>query len=69
MKAIAIIAAALLMLSGAHLTLRLAGQPVAVPLPVLALAAEMAAAVVLCGLIRRAARDFPIPSPLPWRTA
>ena len=69
MKAAAIIAALLIMLSGDHVTMRLSGYPVAVPLPVLFLGAELAAAAVLCWLIRRAACSFPTPSPSSWRTA
>jgi len=54
-KAAAVTLAALLLLSGIHVTVPLAGYPVAVPLPVLALAAELAACAVLGWLIARAA--------------
>ena len=60
---------AVLALSGMHVSMRLAGQPVAVPLPVLIIAAELAAIGVLCWLISRAVRGCPLPSLLPWRTA
>ena len=56
MKAATVVLAALLLLSGAHVRLWLTpGVPVAVPLPVLALAAELAACAVLGWLIARAA--------------
>jgi hypothetical protein len=67
-KAAALVLAVLLVLSGAHVPLRLAGYPVSVPVPVVALAAELAACAVLGWLISRAARGCPIPSPLFWRT-
>ena len=64
MKAVAVVLAALLLLSGAHVRLQLAaGVPVAVPLPVLALAAELAACAILGALIARAAGCRPWPYP------
>ena len=48
MKAAALALAALLMLAGDHVTVRLSGYPVAIPVPALILAAELAAAAVLC---------------------
>lgn len=68
MKALLVIGA-VLAASGMHVTLRLAGYPVAVPVPVLILAAELVILGVLCLLIRRAVRAFPLPPLLPWRTA
>jgi hypothetical protein len=62
-KAAAIVLATLAMLSSWHVTFLLAGQPVAVPLPVLALAAELAVCALLGWLIVRAAafRSHPYP--------
>jgi hypothetical protein len=55
-KAAAVVLAVLLLLSGAHVRLWLApGAPVAVPLTVLALAAELAVCGMLGWLITRAA--------------
>ena len=69
MKATAIIVALLLMLSGDHVTMRFAGNPVTVPVPVLVLAAELAVCAVLCWLIRRAVRaSYPHPY-RQWRTS
>lgn len=59
MKAAALALAALVVLSGDHVTVRLSGYPVAVPVPVLILAAELAVAAVLCWLIIRTARAWP----------
>lgn len=59
MKAAAIVFAALLVLAGDHVTVRLSGYAVAVPVPALVLAAELAAAAVLVWLIIRAARSWP----------
>jgi hypothetical protein len=66
-----VIIGAVLALSGMHVSMRLAGQPVAVPVPVpvLIIAAELAAIGALCWLISRAVRGCPFPSLLPWRTA
>jgi hypothetical protein len=56
MKAAAVVLAVLLLLSGWHVRLQLApGVPVAVPLPVLALLAELAVCAVLGWLIARVA--------------
>lgn len=63
MKAAAAVLAALLLLSGIHVTVPLAGYPVAVPLPVLALLAELAACAALSWLIARAAGCRPWPYP------
>lgn len=59
MKAAALVLAALVMLSGDHVTIRLSGYAVAVPVPVLMLTAELAVAAVLCWVIIRAARSWP----------
>ena len=59
MKAAALALATLVMLAGDHVTVRLAGYPVAVPGPVLILAAELTACAVLCWLIIRKARSWP----------
>jgi hypothetical protein len=64
-----VIIGAVLALSGMHVSMRLAGQPVAVPVPVLIIAAELAAIGALCWLISRAVRGCPFPSLLPRRTA
>ena len=58
-KAAALALAALVMLAGDHVTVRLSGYPVTIPVPVLILAAELAAIVVLCWLIVRKARSWP----------
>jgi hypothetical protein len=58
-KAAALAIAALVMLAGDHVTVRLPGYPVAVPVPVLMLAAELAAAVVLVWLLIRKFRAWP----------
>jgi hypothetical protein len=65
MKAAVLVLAALVMLAGDHVTVRLSGCPVTVPVPVLILAAELTAAAVLCWLIGRRIRSHP---PI-WRTA
>ena len=67
-RALIIIGAALA-LSGMHVNMRLAGCPVAVPVPALIIAAELAAIGALCWLIIRAVRGYPLPSLLPWRAA
>jgi len=68
-KAALAVLAALVAFSGAHVTVRLAGTyPVAVPVPVLFLAAEFATAAVLVWVIARTWRGLPLlPSPGPWR--
>jgi hypothetical protein len=58
-KAAALALAALVMLAGDHVTVRLSGYPVTVPVPVLILAAELAAAVVLVWLLVRKFRAWP----------
>ena len=69
MKAVLVILAALVAFSGAHVTIRLAGTcPVAVPVPVLFLAAELAVCAVLAWVITRTWRGLPLlPSLDPWR--
>ena len=69
MKAAAIVLASLLMLSGVHVTVPLAGCPVAVPVPLLVLAAELAVIGLLGWVISRSLRGLPLPSLLPWRTS
>lgn len=59
MKAAAVALAALLVLAGDRVTVRLSGHAVAVPVPALILAAELAAAAVLVWLIIRTARAWP----------
>ena len=59
MKAAVLALAALVMLAGDHVTVRLSGYPVTVPVPVLILAAELAGVAVLCWLIVRKARSWP----------
>jgi hypothetical protein len=68
-KAILAILAALVAFSGARVTIRLAGTcAVAVPVPVLFLAAELAAAAVLAWVITRTWRGLPLlPSFDSWR--
>ena len=63
MKAAAVVLALILLLSGIHVTVPLGAWPVAVPLPVLALAAELAVCAVLGLLIARAAGCRPWPYP------
>jgi hypothetical protein len=58
-KAAAIVLAALVMLAGDHVTLRLSGYPVTVPVPALILAAELAIAAVLVWLLIRKFRAWP----------
>jgi hypothetical protein len=60
-KAAALVVAALVMLARDHVTVRLSGYPVTVPLPALIVAAELATAVVLVWLIVRKARACPDP--------
>lgn len=69
MKAAALILAALLVLSGDHVTVRLGGQPLSVPVPVLVLVLELAACAVLGWLITRAARSWRRPCRCGWRSA
>lgn len=59
MKAAVLALAALVMLAGDHVTVRLSGYPVTIPVPVLMLAAELAVAAVLCLVIVRKARSWP----------
>lgn len=59
MKAAALALAALLVLAGDRVTVRLSGHPVAVPVPVLILAVELAACAALGWLIIRTARAWP----------
>lgn len=61
MKAAVVVLAILLLLSGVHVRLWLAGYLVAVPVPVLVLIAELATVVVLGWLIARAWHGFPFP--------
>jgi hypothetical protein len=62
-KAAAAMLAVILLLSGIHITVPVGGYPVAVPLPVLALLAELAVCGVLGCLIARVAgyRSSPYP--------
>ena len=59
MKAAVVALAALVMLAGDHVTVRLSGYPVAIPVPVLMLAAELAVAAVLVCLLIRKFRAWP----------
>lgn len=59
MKAAVLAVAALVVLAGDHVTVWLSGYPVAVPVPVLILAGELAAVAVLCRVIVRKARSWP----------
>jgi hypothetical protein len=61
MKALAVVVAVLLLLSGAHVRMWFAGYLVAVPLPVFVLAAELAVCALLGWLIARAAGYRPWP--------
>ena len=63
MKATVALLALILLLSGIHVTVPLGGWPVTMPLPVLALFAELGACAVLGWLIARVAafRSHPYP--------
>ena len=63
MKALAVALAALLMLAGIHVTVPVGAWPVTMPLPALALVAEVAVCAALGWLIARAAgfRSHPYP--------
>ena len=67
MKAAAAVLALILLLSGTHVTVPVGAWPVTVPLPVLALLAELGACAALGWLIARAAGCRPWLAP--WRTA
>jgi hypothetical protein len=62
-KALAVVLAALLLLAGIHVTVPIGAWPVTVPLPALALLAELGACAALGWLIARAAgfRSHPYP--------
>jgi hypothetical protein len=66
-KALAVALAALLLLSGVHVTVPVGAWPVTMPLPVLVLLVELGAVAVLGWLIARAAGYRPWP--YPGRTA
>lgn len=63
MRAAAVALAALLLLSGWHVTVPVGAWPLTVPLPVLALAAEIGVCAALGLLIARAAGYRPWPYP------
>ena len=67
MKAAAAVLALILLMSGIHVTVPVGGYPVAVPLPVLVLLAELGVCALLGWLIARAAGYRPWP--YPGRTA
>jgi hypothetical protein len=58
-KAAALALAALVVLAGDHVTVRLSGYPVAIPVPALILAAELAVAAVLVWVLIRKFRAWP----------
>jgi hypothetical protein len=66
-KAAAVVLALILLMSGIHVTVPVGGYPVAVPLPVLVLLAELGVCALLGWLIARAAGYRPWP--YPGRTA
>ena len=59
MKAAAVVLALILLLSGIHVTVPVGAWPVTLPLPVLALLAELGVCAVLGWLIARAAGFCP----------
>ena len=61
MKALAVALAALLMLAGIHVTVPVGAWPITMPLPVLALLAELGVCAALGWLIARAAGYRPWP--------